>query len=227
MKYKSVEDYLSFIHNTPDECWHFPNNTKSLHLNGKYVSVTRAIYEKFIGEFPGIRARIDRKCGDRTCINPLHMYHKDVNTRFWEKVDVRSENECWNWTGSVDGGNYGEFMISTHNREKAHRYSWRLVHGDIPDKLYICHHCDNPLCVNPSHLFLGTSYDNTHDKLNKNRHKRLRGKLNGMCKLQEQDIIDIREKHNNGVSYKKLGAEYGISMTQIGRIIKRESWVWL
>jgi hypothetical protein len=95
------------------------------------------------------------------------VYHpkprKTLVQRFWDKV--QKTEGCWLWTGSKYNKGYGSF-----NRTRAHRFSYELHYGPIPVDLFVCHHCDNPPCVNPSHLFLGTALDNTQDELFKERH---------------------------------------------------------
>lgn len=95
-------------------------------------------------------------------------------SRFWSKACVLDESECWEWQGSRNWQGYGWAQPSGKNRG-AHRVAWLLTHGSIPDGLWVLHHCDNPPCVNPSHLFLGTATDNERDKVRKGRHHRQRG----------------------------------------------------
>lgn len=93
---------------------------------------------------------------------PLHL-------RFWRRVE-RVESGCWLWRGSLDGGGYGQ--ISTAQGfapAKAHRVSWEMRNGPIPDGMVVCHTCDTPACVNPDHLFIGTQQDNMRDCSRKNR----------------------------------------------------------
>lgn len=96
-----------------------------------------------------------------------------VADRFWSKVDYGPRDRCWLWRGGICGKGYGNFGLN-RNGEKmvmAHRMSWRLVYGDIPAGLFICHKCDNPRCVNPFHLFPGTRTENVQDMIRKKRDK--------------------------------------------------------
>lgn len=87
--------------------------------------------------------------------------------RFWNKVNKEGPNGCWEWVGKIKVGKEGGYGIFRDMR--AHRYSWELFNGLIPDKLIICHKCDNRKCVNPDHLFLGTQFDNMKDMTKKGR----------------------------------------------------------
>lgn len=90
-----------------------------------------------------------------------------VSERFWEKVDKSGgEDSCWIWTGAIDTPRYGAFRYNG-KKVNSHRMAWRLVNGEIPDGLLVCHKCDNRLCCNPSHMFLGTHLDNNRDMIAK------------------------------------------------------------
>jgi len=98
---------------------------------------------------------------------------KPIADRFWAKVDKSIASGCWEWQSSIRGNGYGAFF--THLIEEgrkcygAHRYSWMLAHGPIPDGLWVLHKCDNRICVNPDHLFLGDRTDNMRDCAQKGR----------------------------------------------------------
>lgn len=111
-------------------------------------------------------------CGNRDCLNMKHMTLrpvKDPVIRFWSCVD--RTGECWVWTAYVNPAGYGQFMRTWRSVVQAHRYSWELAHGPVDDPaMFVCHHCDNPRCVRPEHLFLGTAKDNHDDMVRKGRH---------------------------------------------------------
>jgi len=88
---------------------------------------------------------------------------------FWSKVIIKGPDDCWEWSARKNNKGYGIF--SPLKYRSAHRTSWFIKHGEIPKGMYVCHHCDNPSCVNPSHLFLGTAMDNFKDAVNKGRIK--------------------------------------------------------
>ena len=92
-----------------------------------------------------------------------------VEQRFWAKVDKESPNGCWEWTAGLNGAGYGQFTMWPASPVRAHRFSWELRHGPIPDGLCALHRCDNRPCVNPDHLFLGTRGDNIRDCFSKGR----------------------------------------------------------
>jgi hypothetical protein len=92
--------------------------------------------------------------------------------RFWEKVDKEEGEGCWVWEGSRSGsGGYGQVRNEFGEPEFAHRVAWRMANGPIPEGLHVCHKCDYPPCIRPSHLFLGTALDNSHDSIRKGRQR--------------------------------------------------------
>lgn len=146
---------------------------------------------------------------------------KDVE-RFWTYVNL--EGDCWNWKGSLTvRGGYGQLNVR-HKVIKAHRISYALFYGDPDQDLFVCHKCDNPRCVNPSHLFLGTCADNTRDAWFKGRLPLppLRQGTDVYCaKLTDNDVRHIKESMLPGVELAQL---FGVSKSTISSIKKGKTW---
>jgi hypothetical protein len=108
-------------------------------------------------------------------MNQFTLNPKTAEERFWAKVNkaegLGPAGDCWEWTAAKTTAQYGAFMKVKGVQILAHRFSYELTHGDIGDrKLFVCHRCDNPACVNPAHLFLGSHQQNVDDKMSKGRH---------------------------------------------------------
>ena len=152
--------------------------------------------------------------------------------RFWAKVD--KSGECWEWTGAILRNGYGEFGLDGKMR-LTHRISYLWHHPLSVDlwehrEICVCHRCDNPKCVNPSHLFLGSQIDNLKDMTKKGRRRSgvcgdVRGEINGNSKLTEDAVREIRTRYaKGGITKKQLSLEYGISAGALGKVISRERW---
>ena len=144
----------------------------------------------------------------------------DVVVRFFRKR-IEVPGGCWEWLGSKtrrDG--YGQLWVDNH-MVKAHRFSYAQFVGEITDGLCVCHKCDNPGCVNPEHLFLGTNADNVRDKVSKNRQSRLPGSLDGMAKLSGEDVHNMRK---SGLGPSALSRLYPVSKSACSYILRNETW---
>lgn len=150
---------------------------------------------------------------------------KILKEAFWSKVDIRSEDECWEWLASRDSGGYGHFRFKG-KWQLAHRVAWVLTNGEIPPRKCVRHkECDNPPCCNPKHLRLGTDADNSHDMIEKGRQSRLKGEQNGTSKLTNEQVLMIRKEYATGnTSTCKLAKKYFVSQTTVWEIIHRKTW---
>ena len=148
-----------------------------------------------------------------------------LEERFWKKV--RKTRGCWEWTSYTDRDGYGQLgrggRASRH--DQAHRISWELHFGKIPAGLLVCHHCDNPSCVRPDHLFISTPLGNMRDMDTKKRRNTSRGIQHGMAKLTNADVLAIRDRYAaGGIFQQTLADEYGVTKSIICRIIRRKLW---
>lgn len=150
-------------------------------------------------------------------------YPKTAAQRFWSHVDKGSPTDCWLWMASRLPDGYGNFSVA-HRPVRAHRWSYQEAFGEIPDRLHVLHHCDNPPCVNPGHLFLGTHADNMRDSARKGRQGHP-GSRNGRAKLTVAQVRDIRQSFTGHHGEKSaLARKYGVSCNQICLILSNRSW---
>lgn len=148
---------------------------------------------------------------------------------FWERVGKKNKNDCWLWKGSVDDKGYGRINVTFCSGKRflilAHRLSYRLFRGKVRG-LFVCHHCDNPACVNPHHLFLGTHQDNMGDKVRKGR--QIRGEDNVHAKLTGADVMRVRElAATRRYTDRQLAKMFGVSDVNIHDIIVGKTWRYL
>ena len=162
---------------------------------------------------------------------------KSIRERFEEKINKdgpvqpHMDTACWEWTAGKSRQGYGRLFELNTGQLRAHRVSWVLHNGEpIPEGLLVLHECDNPSCVNPAHLFLGTYQNNTDDMIRKRRGyfpgvKNPRGSQNGMAKLTEDQVLQIRELYQSTqFTQVELGNRFGITNSVINKIVNRNSW---
>ena len=144
--------------------------------------------------------------------------------RFEEKWMPEPFSGCWLWLLSVHGNNkYGHAVWNGRHTE-AHRLSWTLHRGEIPEGLRVLHKCDTPTCVNPDHLFLGTQKDNITDMIKKGRKIIARGSRHGNAKLNETDVEEIRSIRANGMSSQEIATRFSVSQRTVQHIVSRDGW---
>lgn len=160
---------------------------------------------------------------------------RPATARFWEKVD--QAGDCWVWLAHKDHAGYGQFTYGLKTI-RSHRVAWILTHGEIPNGLFVCHKCDNPSCVRPDHLFLGTHSDNMRDSYRKGRkvlpdrtrfvkgHQQAsRGEASHLAKLTSDQVLEIRRTYEQGgVTQEALARKYGVERTTVRDIIHRRNW---
>ena len=146
---------------------------------------------------------------------------RPLAVRFWAKVD--QSGPCWLWTGYRDRWGYG---VASRDKRAilAHRLAYELTYGPIPAGQVVCHRCDNPACVRPDHLWLGTPLDNERDKIAKGRKHTQRGARNSRAKLTAQDVTAIRAAHDAGQNADALASAYGVTAYTIHDIVTFRSW---
>lgn len=154
---------------------------------------------------------------------PSIQYMSDFADRFWSHVN--KEGDCWEWLGGKNKNHngYGRFYLKG-KMYRAHRVSWELSNKrEIPKDMIVMHSCDNPSCVNPAHLSIGTHKENTQDCIKKERKASCLGVLNSSCKLTAEQVKEIRSLRGV-ISHRELGEKYGVSKSLIGLIQQGRRW---
>jgi len=157
-----------------------------------------------------------------------------LEERFWSKVE--KTDSCWLWRGATRKFGYGRMKSNGHILV-THRISWEIHNGPIPKGLCVLHRCDNPACVNPAHLFLGTKSENNLDRDSKNRQAKdgrsgvrlhpeclLRGILNPMSKLTPSDVAEIRQRYASGETQTSIAKDFPVCQAHISKIVRKVWW---
>lgn len=164
---------------------------------------------------------------------PMPPLTKELNERFWKKVQQAGEDECWFWAAAYGRGGYGQFTISGKHLKRdtpygAHRVAYFLHYGVDPKDLFVCHKCDNPKCCNPKHLFLGTNQENTQDRQRKGRfacgEKCSTGRTDIFSKTEVQEILN---RYWGGETSTSISADYEVSQQTISDIIRGRSYKYV
>lgn len=150
---------------------------------------------------------------------------KTLMERFEDKFIPEPNSGCWLWIANAFPSGYGQIKAKGKPR-LAHRVSWELYNGPIPEHdsyhgICVCHKCDNPSCVNPDHLFLGTQSDNVADQVKKGRTNPPKGESQVNAKLTEADVLAIRADPR---TYREIAPDYGITHPHVSDIKNRKRW---
>lgn len=152
---------------------------------------------------------------------------RPVEERFWEKVD-RTDG-CWNWVAAISHGWYGSFCVEKGKTIVAHKFSWELANGPVPDGMKVCHSCDNPRCVRVDHLFLGTQAENLLDMSKKGRRARghslsHKGESHPMSSLTDELVTEARDRHAEGENVADLAIEMKVSKSAMKKAVHGHTW---
>jgi len=151
-----------------------------------------------------------RKCCDND-------KRKNVKNNFWLLVNISNDDDCWLWKGNIGSRGYGRYAPKHGVRIGAHRLAYIYTHGKIPPGMFVCHTCDNPLCCNPRHLFIGTHRDNILDMTRKER--------GNTVKLTASQVAKMRHLYNSGAMDKvQLAQEYKVDPSTVYAAITRRTW---
>ena len=149
----------------------------------------------------------------------MQLTQKD-KYRFWSKVDTKGPEECHNWKAGKTTRGYGNFTLDQSNL-RAHRVAWELIYGAIPEDMYVLHKCDNPLCCNTEHLYIGTQANNLEDV--RTRHPEQLG-----VNLHEGEIWLVRKLYREGKSFlsqREIAKMFKVSQSTIQRIVNSTNWL--
>ena len=163
-------------------------------------------------------------------MNPTANKRKGLQQRLFNRV-LKMRSGCWEWQGYRMPFGYGQIMTDEQKIVTTHRASWFLRNGEWPaSDMHVCHKCDNPPCVNPDHLFLGTAQDNNRDKVEKGRQSAPIGEQHPQARLSDAQVAEIRRRHipyshparKTGGSTTELAREFGVTRQYIGDLVKGE-----
>jgi len=179
----------------------------------------------------GRQTNISRGKPRRFLAGHQQRVHATDAERLLAKVPNRPEGACWEWTGPCTRNGYGELDVGSridgsYRKVYAHRLSYEVHVGPIPEGMYVCHTCDNRACVNPAHLFIGTQDDNMADAARKGRCPgvSLQGERHPRARLTEGQVLAIRARRAAGESERDVAREYGVSPQLVYAIHTRRLW---
>lgn len=163
-----------------------------------------------------------RKCSSQTRkINVDENYNEKIRVRIKQNITIYKETGCWVWTRYKSELGRGNLWYNGKTIASA-RVSYMVFKGNIPENYYVCHACDNPTCVNPDHLWIGTYQDNTNDRENKKRGAK--GEKISISKLKEFMICEIKKDRVSGMTQQAIAEKYNVHQSTISNILRNRTW---
>jgi hypothetical protein len=149
---------------------------------------------------------------------------RPASDRFWPKVD--KSGDCWLWLGFIDHAGYGRFRVGGRagKSERAHRAAWEMTVAPIPAGMELCHHCDNPRCVRPDHMFVGTHAENMADAAAKKRFTSPLGELSGRARFKDGDVLEMHRLHASGLGYRRIAKLVGTTKSTVYYVLTGRRW---
>jgi len=223
IKQSFIERVDKFICKLEDGCWAWTGASSKgrgiVWIDGGNRSARRTIYAHYYPENQ-VKGNLKCLCGNEECVNP---HHYRTRLQYFESlIKINNDTGCHEWVGPKKEG-YGWFSIDG-NLKSAHRISFEIHKGPIPEKINVCHSCDNPSCVNPEHLWLGTQFDNVNDMMSKKRGNKASGESHHKAKITEDDVRLIRSLLSEGISMRHIQHKLNISYRIIQRVCSGQSW---
>lgn len=171
-------------------------------------------------------AKIKGKVYGRNSVARTHTSLNTLNNLFYSMVQLPDENGCMKWIGSYTRWGYGQLRVAPNKTMRAHRFSYFLHYGVFDSSKFVCHTCDNPWCVAPDHLFLGTNKDNVDDCVQKNRMNPpvFKGSSHPNSKLDEEKVREIKRQLKSGVPVRKISQEFSTHRDNIYLIKNGKAW---
>lgn len=223
----------------PDTCWRFTGGIDKRDGTGVFTyrdaggEWTQEYAHRYAwrlehGPVP-TDARLHQTCANRTCVRVTHLYLAGDpaadERRFWTKVDISlaESGACWEWSAAYYPDGYGIFSAGGENW-RANRYAYLVSRGSIPEGKQILHHCDNPRCVRPTHLYAGTHTDNVRDRVERNRQPKITGERHHATKVTSEQVREITERYLAGETLAALGLEYGVAPKTVHNMVRRLTW---
>jgi len=219
----SCWEWIPLIHDNEN----ITNCSYKTKIQGKWktVQVVNYLYKQLVD--PTNKISLIPQCSNPKCVNPFHYKPNTLSNRFWKHVDIGEIDDCWDWKHKIRANGYGRFNVTGKDKKgfNASRLAYMLHHDidHLEHDIFVCHKCDNRLCCNPNHLFLGTNKENMQDMRNKGRSAR--GERNGQAKLTDEQILSIRELWETGnYTQRKIGEMLSIAQSTVHGIVHHKRW---